>query len=166
MTAPIKVCIIAALGQNRCIGMKNQIPWHIPEDFAHFKALTMGKPMIMGRKTFESLPGILPGRPHIVVSHSGLAPRGVQGVQSLDSAIRLAADIAKNEGQEEIFIIGGAQIYKAALEQNRVHRMNLTYVDQAPDGDAFFPEFNPADWTETSCERHEGFRFMTLERKT
>lgn len=160
----IKTSLIVAMGSNRCIGVNNTMPWHIPEDFKHFKRTTMGKPMVMGRKTFQSLPGVLPGRPHIVVSRSGFEADEVQNIETLEGGIQLAKDLAAMEGQDEIFIIGGAQIYAQALELGFVDRMVITEVDQAPDGDAFFPAFDEGDWREVSREDHEGFAFVMLER--
>ena len=156
----MRVSLIAALGSNRCIGVNNAMPWHIPEDFKHFKRTTMGKPMVMGRKTFESLPGLLPGRPHIVVSRSGFTAEGAESAKSLEEGLALAKSMA----EDEVFIIGGAQIYTLALESGLADRMVLTFVDQAPDGDAFFPAYDEAAWCEVSRDSHEGFAFVTLDR--
>lgn len=162
-----RVTIIAAMAEDRVIGVDNTIPWHISADFKHFKSVTMGKPMVMGRKTFESLPGVLPGRTHIVVSRRGFAADGVKSAASLEEGIALA----QAENSEEVFIIGGAQIYTQALQQNLVNRMVLTEIHERYDGDAFFPEFNKGEWQETTRERHDkdgkkpAFSFITYDKK-
>jgi len=140
---------IAALSRNRVIGAGNRIPWHIPDDFKHFKRTTMGHPIIMGRKTFESLGGKpLPGRPHIIISrtpHSGpdSEMETITFVPTLDDAINLAGAM---DG-DEIFICGGAQIY--ALAMPRIDRMILTLIDRDYDGDTYFPAFDPSQWHTT-----------------
>ena len=113
----------------------------------------MGKPMVMGRKTFESLPGLLPGRAHIVVSRSGFSADGVHSADSLERGIEIAKEIAAQDGQDEIFIIGGAQIYAQSLEL--ADRLILTHVDKSYDGDAFFPEIDENIWQPSS---EEGFK--------
>lgn len=160
-TKIILVSAIVAAAENNVIGKDNDLLWRIPEDFKHFKSTTMGKPMVMGRKTFESLPGLLPGRPHIVVSRSGFEAQGVISAASLEEGLEKAKEIA----EDEIFIIGGAQIYKQALEQGLVDRLYLTRVHRSYEGDAFFPEIDQSQWRLVSEERHEGdpdFSFMTL----
>lgn len=134
---PPKITLIAALGQNRCIGSENRLPWHIPEDFAFFKQYTLGKPMIMGRKTWESLPRKpLPERQNIVVSRdSSYHAEGAQTAGSLQAALALCADAP------EAVIIGGAQIYSQALPF--ATDLRLTEVALSPEGDAFFPEIGP-----------------------
>jgi dihydrofolate reductase len=153
--------MIVAVADNNVIGKDNKMPWHIPEDFKHFKEITMGKPCIMGRKTYESildqLGKHLPGRTSIVVSRSGYAHEGAVSATSLEEAIN------KAEG-EEVMIIGGAQIYKEALNKNLADRIYLTRVHQEPQGDAFFPEFG-AQWKEKDFEAHDGFSFVTLEKR-
>lgn len=159
MTA--KLSLIVATAENNVIGKDNKMPWHIPEDFKHFKEITMGKPCIMGRKTYESildqLGKPLPGRTSIVISRTGYTHEGCISASSLEEAI----EKARAETDEEIMVIGGAQIYKLALPL--ADRIYLTRVHQAPEGDAFFPEFG-ADWKEIEFESHEGFSFVTLER--
>lgn len=158
----MKLSIIVAAAENNVIGRDNDLLWHIPADFKHFKATTMGKPMIMGRKTFESLPGILPGRPHIVVSRSGFTHEGATSCSSLEEAIEEAKKIAN----DEVFIIGGAQIYEQALPL--CDRLYLTRVHNTYEGDAFFPEINLDDWTIEAEEKHEGdpdFTIYTLSKK-
>ena len=157
------VSIIVAVAENGVIGNGNDIPWHIPEDFKFFKAKTMGKPCIMGRKTYESilskLGKPLPGRTSIVISRSFYEHEGALSASSVQDAIATA----QKENPEEIMIIGGAQIYAQALEENLVDTIYLTRVHQSPDGDAFFPALSD-DWTETAREDHDGFSFLTYKR--
>lgn len=153
--------LIVAAAENNVIGIENKMPWHIPEDFKHFKEVTIGKPCIMGRKTYESildqLGKPLPGRTSIVISRSGYDHEGCISASSLEEAIKKA----KSETTDEIMVIGGAQIYQLALPLAK--RIYLTRVHQSPEGDAFFPEFGP-DWSETAFESHNGYSFITLER--
>lgn len=147
----MKISMIAAVAKNRVIGLNNKMPWHITGDLKYFKAKTMGKPMIMGRNTFESM-GKLPGRTSIVISRNVdyVADEGVIVVTSLNEAITFATEIAARDDQEEIMIVGGAQIYALGMQQT--DRLYLTEVDIEPNGDAFFPEFDASDWSETSRE--------------
>ena len=163
----IKLSSIAAMAENHVIGKDNRLLWHIPEDFQHFKRTTMGKPMIMGRKTFESLPGALKGRTHIVISRSGFEHPDAETAPSLEAAIEMARGIAQNDNQDEVFIIGGGEIYKQSMDM--IDRLYLTIVHQDYDGDTQFPEFDRNDWITVSEEQHEGdpaFTFCTLERKS
>lgn len=157
------VSLIVAAAENNVIGIENKMPWHIPEDFKHFKTLTMGKPCIMGRKTFESIVAQLgkplPGRTSLVVSRSGFAHDGAVVCGSLADAISEARKISDGE----IMVIGGAQIYVQALEQNLVDRIYLTRVHQSPDGDAFFPALGP-EWKETERTNHAGFSFVQYDK--
>lgn len=158
------VSIIAAMDRNRLIGNKNQLPWHLPADFAHFKAVTMGKPIIMGRKTFESIGKPLPGRTNIVLSRNPETKfEGVVCVASLEEAIDAVADA------EEVMIIGGSTIYEMLLP--RINRMYLTFVDAQFEGDAWFPEFDESQWLEKEsviCRADEknryNCRFVTFEK--
>lgn len=156
-----KLSLIVATAENNVIGMDNKMPWHIPEDFKHFKEITLGKPCIMGRKTYESildqLGKPLPGRESIVISRGGYTHEGCTSAASVEEAIEKAKTITDGE----IMVIGGAQIY--ALTLPIANRIYLTRVHQTPEGDAFFPEFG-ADWQETEFESHNGFSFVTLER--
>lgn len=139
MSKPI-LSVIAAMARNRVIGRDNQLPWHLPADLQHFKRLTMGKPMIMGRHTWESLPGLLPGRPHIVVSRdSRYRAAGASVAHSLDEALELAGELG-----DEVMLIGGANLYAQALPL--ADRLYLTLVDAEIDGDAWFPAFDTDDW--------------------
>jgi len=153
--------LVVAAARNGTIGVDGKLPWHIPADLRRFKALTLGKPMIMGRKTFESLPGLLPGRRHIVLTRD---PRwqaaGAEVAADLDAALALA-------GGEEAAIIGGAEIFALALP--RAGRIELTEVHAEVPGDTFLPPLCPG-WRETFRESHDpsgdrpGFAFVTLAR--
>ena len=137
-----------AKADNGVIGRDNKMPWHIPAELKHFKARTMGKPIIMGRKTFDSLGRVLPGRPHVVISRSALSlPENCYAARSLQEAISTAQTLAE---QGEVVVIGGAEIYRQALPL--VDRLYLTEVHIEPEGDTWFPELNPGDWQETERE--------------
>ena len=161
----MRVTIIAALGRNRVIGKGNQIPWHISEDLKRFKALTMGHPVVMGRKTFQSIGRPLPGRDNIVITRSPeFAAPGCRPVHSLAEALTAA------QGAAEVFVIGGAEIYALALPL--ADRLQLTEVDAAIDGDATFPDFDRNAWKEVSRDPGstagpDGLRydFVTYERR-
>lgn len=158
------ISIVVACADNHVIGINNQMPWHIPADFKHFKAVTMGKPCIMGRKTFESILASLgkplPGRVNIVISRRNTQYSGALTVQNLEEAIEQAI----KTGAEEVCIVGGGQIYGQSLDQNLVNRIYLTQVHQSPEGDAFFPALG-TEWREIAREDHDGFSFLTLENK-
>ncbi len=147
----MKLAMIAAVAENNAIGINNKLPWYLPGDLRYFKAVTMGKPIIMGRKTFDSLRKPLPGRTNIVITRDREYQReGISVVYSLDEAISLAEDVALINGCEELMIIGGEQIYREALP--RADRLYLTRVHRSFDGDAFFPELDSAEWQETLRE--------------
>ncbi|HJR75189.1 MAG TPA: dihydrofolate reductase [Luteimonas sp.] len=145
-----RLSLIAALDRNFAIGKGNALPWHLPDDLKRFKKLTLGRPVLMGRKTAESLGRALPGRQNLVLTRSGGVPfEGMQAVSSLDAALR-AADAA---GAEEVCVIGGGEIYALALPS--ATHLHLTYVDTAVDGaDAFFPQFDIAQWRIAASEAH------------
>lgn len=168
--AEIKTSLIVACASNRAIGKGNKMLWHIREDFQYFKRTTMGKPMIMGRKTFESLPGVLPGRPHLVVSRSGFSydHDAVSGYTDLHAAIDAAKSMAIEVEQDEVFVVGGAQIYKLALQQDLIDRMYITEVKRDYEADAFFPDYDRDEWQDVSREAHDGdpaYDFVTLEKR-
>lgn len=143
------IVLVAAVARNRVIGAGGDLPWRLPVDMKRFKAVTIGKPMIMGRKTFDSIGRPLPGRRTIVVTRDrNWSAEGVETAQSLDAALAMAAEGAP----DEIVIAGGGEIYAQALP--RADRLRLTWVDLEPDGDARFPEFDPAEWRETLREPH------------
>ena len=145
MTKPV-ISLIAAVARNRVIGKDNQLLWHLPEDMRHFRETTRGKPVIMGRRTWESLPAQfrpLPGRHNIVVTRNpDYATPGATRTLSLEAAIAAAGDA------EEVFVIGGEALYRQSLPL--AHRLYLTEIEKDFDGDAFFPEITRKDWTETS----------------
>ncbi len=150
--------------RNRIIGRNNELPWHLPADLKHFKALTMGKPMIMGRKTWESLPGLLPGRQHIVVSRNPdyVAQDAILAL-SLDEAIAAAGDAP------EVMIIGGANLYQQALEI--ANTLYITLIDTEVDGDVSFPQLDKTVWTQSQFEHHSAdeknphdYSFITYRR--
>lgn len=139
----VALVLIAALDRNRAIGRGNALPWHLPDDLKHFKTLTLGKPLLMGRKTAQALGRALPGRRNLVLTRSGQVPfAGMQAVPSVDAALQLASA----DGAGELCVIGGGEVYALCLPA--ATRMFLTHVDTAVVGaDAFFPAFDPAQWT-------------------
>lgn len=155
------ISLVVAAADNNVIGRDNAMPWHIPEDFRHFKTVTMGKPCIMGRKTFESileqLGKPLPGRVNIVVSRKNYQHGGALTCKDLEEAIEQASKI----DTDEICIVGGAQIYAQAL--NIADKIYLTRVHQSPEGDAFFPALG-REWVENSRDDREGFSFLIYTR--
>ncbi|PIE42578.1 MAG: type 3 dihydrofolate reductase [Gammaproteobacteria bacterium] len=167
----MKLAIIVAQAKNRVIGVKNKLPWHLPEDLRYFKQVTMGRPIIMGRNTYESIGRPLPGRTNIVITRQAdYAPQGVRVVHSLEQAIELAESVALIDGATEAMIIGGAQIYEQAL--SLADRLYLTEVDAEVEGDAWFPEFNQDEWNEVGRENFsaEGanpynYSFIVLDKK-
>ncbi|MCG8609763.1 MAG: dihydrofolate reductase [Pseudomonadales bacterium] len=147
----MRKAIIAAMAENRTIGINNNLPWYLPEDLKYFKRVTLGKPIIMGRKTFESIGKPLPGRKNIVVTRNPeWQSPGVDAVQDLESAVSRAESAAMIEGTEEVMIIGGDQIYHLALP--KVDRLYLTLVHAEVQGDAWFPELDWGEWQEVSRE--------------
>ncbi|HEY1135994.1 MAG TPA: dihydrofolate reductase [Xanthomonadaceae bacterium] len=143
--------LIAALDRNRAIGRGNALPWHLPDDLKRFKALTLGKPVLMGRKTAESLGRALPKRRNLVLTRGDRVPfDGMEAVASIDEALRIAAA----DGANELCVIGGGEVYTLALPM--ANRMHLTHVDTGIDGcDAFFPEFDTAQWQVAAREAHQ-----------
>lgn len=143
----VAVAIIAAVAANGVIGDGNMIPWRLPSDFAHFRRMTLGKPLIMGRKTFESIGRPLPGRTNIVVSRQpGYQPDGVIVISSLEAALEHGQAIAKASRANEVMVGGGAEIYAQALPL--VDRLYITHVGARPAGDAHFPAVDLETWTE------------------
>ena len=141
----VPVAIIAAVGSNGVIGAGNAIPWRLPSDFAHFKRTTMGKPIVMGRKTFESIGKPLPGRTSIVVTRdAAFAAEGAVAVHDFVSGLARAQEIAAASGASEVFIGGGGEIYREAMPI--ADRLYITHVDAAPEGDATFPAIDPDQW--------------------
>lgn len=141
----IRVAAIAAVGRNWGIGKDGDLPWKLPSDFKFYKAQTMGKPLIMGRKTFDSIGRALPGRTNIVVTRNAeFKHEGVFVFATLEAAIAFGKEIAQRDGVDEIFINGGGEIYRQALPLT--DRLYLTHVDAEPEVDAVFPQVNIDDW--------------------
>jgi len=167
----MKLSMIVALAQNRVIGRDNKLPWYLPNDLKYFKQVTMGKPILMGRKTFESIGKPLPGRTNIVVTRNEQWQHdGVKVVHSLEEALTLAESIAEIDGQTELMVIGGDQIYRSALAS--ADRLYLTEVHAEVEGDAYFPEIDRDQWHEVGREDFsaEGpnpydYSFVVLDRK-
>ena len=144
------IALVVALAENNVIGRNGRLPWRIPSELQHFKRITMGKPLIMGRKTFASLKKPLEGRDNIVITRdSGFSAEGALHATSLDEAIRLALECARMRGIDEIMVIGGAQIYEASLGLAR--RLYLTRIHAAVEGDTYFPVLDKAEWRETEA---------------
>ena len=164
-TVAPELVVVAAMARGRVIGRDGDMPWHLPADLAHFKALTLGHPVLMGRRTFESIGRPLPGRLNIVISRSRpQLPEGVQLAAGLDEAVGLA------QAAERLMVIGGGQIYAEALPL--AQRLELTLIDAEIDGDTFFPEFDPADWRVRKTQARPAdernahvLNFITLERR-
>ncbi len=147
----IPLVLVAAVARNGVIGGGNALPWRLPSDLKRFKALTWGKPMIMGRKTYESIGKPLPGRETIIVTRDrAWRPEGVHVAHSLEEAIELAKSCAATLGASEIVIAGGADIYRQTIGMAR--RLEITHVDLAPAGDAHFPGIEEEKWREISRE--------------
>lgn len=160
-----RISIIAAMAENRVIGVNNALPWRLPEDLKYFRRLTTGHHVIMGRRNYESIGKPLPGRTNIVVTHNpDYAAPGCHVVYSIIDALQLAKD------DTEVFIIGGAQLYRQTL--NRAGRMYLTLIHADITGDVLFPEFNWNEWEDVARCRHEpddrhpyAYSFITLDKR-
>jgi dihydrofolate reductase len=144
-----RISVIAALAKNRVIGIANRLPWKLPEDLAHFKTLTLGHAILMGRKTFESLGRPLPGRSNIVITRN----TDYQAVGCL-VATSISAALALCAADDEVFFIGGAELYAQAIPL--AHSLYLTEVDIEVSGDAWFPDYDQSAWREISRESHRG----------
>ncbi len=162
---PPLVSLLAAVAENGVIGQGNRLPWHLPDDLKRFKSLTMGKPMLMGRRTFDSIGKALPGRTSLVLTRSReWSHPGALGVHSLAEALALARDPA------ELIVVGGAEVYRETLP--RARRIYLTRVHARVPGDTFFPELDVREWRETMREEHPAdarhaypMSFCVLERR-
>ena len=152
-----RISLIAAVARNGVIGKDGRVPWHLPEELERFKDTTMGHPLVMGRRTFESIGRTLPGRRTIVVTrdHRWHHP-GVESAHSFAEALSLAGPA------DEVFVAGGAEVYAEALPF--AHRLVLTEVDAEPEGDTWFPAWDRASWVEESREEHEGWSRVVYER--
>jgi dihydrofolate reductase len=168
----LPLVLVVAVAENGVIGRKQQLPWRIPGDLKHFKAVTMGKPMVMGRKTYESVGKPLPGRTSVVLtSDKNWRAEGVLVGHSLEEVLKLANDDAKKTGASGIAIIGGSALFEETLPM--AAKIELTEVHARPEGDVFFPEYDRNAWREA---RREGpmqgekddhaYSVVTLERKT
>ncbi len=161
----MKISLIVAMSENRVIGRDNKMPWHLSADLKRFKSLTMNSPILMGRKTFESIGKPLIGRTNMILSHnSDFKPEGCL----VFSGLKLALDEARHYG-DELFIIGGSTLYEMALPL--AQRLYLTEIDASFEGDTFFPEIDLIEWKEVACERIVDdkkvdftYRFITLEK--
>ncbi|MBY6019025.1 type 3 dihydrofolate reductase [Ferrimonas balearica] len=161
----MRIALIACMARNRVIGKDNQMPWHLPADLKHFKAVTLGKPVVMGRRTFESIGRPLPGRHNIVITRQAdYAPEGVTVVASIEAAIAAAGAV------EELMIIGGGELYTAMLP--RADRLYITDVDLDVEGDTHFPDYQVLGWDEVERTVHQPdernlytLTFRTLDRR-
>ena len=161
---PPRIAMIAAMAKNRVIGNDNKMPWHLPADLGHFKKTTLHKPVIMGRKTYQSIGFPLPGRKNIIVSRQvDFQPQGVSVVSDLRQAIHAAGEV------EELIIMGGATIYQQMLQ--RADRLYLTFIELEIEGDTFFPDYEQFNWQETYRQSHlandknpYNYVFITLDR--
>jgi dihydrofolate reductase len=141
----LKISLVAAVARNGVIGNAGGLPWRLSSDLRRFKAYTMGKPIIMGRKTFESIGKPLPGRANIVISRSdSWTANGIYRAESIDSALAMASEFAGTEGTDEICVIGGGEIYAQTLPY--ADRLHITFVDAKPEGDTKFPAIDPKQW--------------------
>lgn len=148
------ITLIVARADNGIIGRDGKLPWHLPVDLKRFKALTMGKPMIMGRKTFESLPGLLPGRRHIVLTRGDWSANGAEVAHDVEGALALVG--------QDAFVIGGAEVF--ALFEPYATRWEMTEVHGAAVGDTVLMPPNPDIWHEVARDDHDGYSFVTLKR--
>jgi len=160
----MRLSIVVAMDDNRLIGSKNQLPWHLPADLAYFKKLTTGKPILMGRKTYDSIGRPLPNRRNIVITrNSNISIPGCEVVSSIDDALELTKD------DLEVMVIGGASLCEQLLP--KVNRLYITKIDGEFEGDVFFPKYDDFDWLEVSCESHPkdnsnaySYKFIVLDR--
>ena len=164
----MKISLIVAVSRNGAIGLNNQLPWYLPDDLKYFKSVTMGKPLIMGRKTFDSIGRPLPGRANIVLTRDPQwTSDGVEVVQSVEQAL-VAGEIACEAADvDEIMVIGGEQIYRMTIDL--ADRIYLTQVDADVEGDAFFPDIDLNNWSQTRVKLPEiidkhPYRFLVLDR--
>ena len=164
----MKISLIVAVSRNGAIGLNNQLPWYLPEDLKYFKSVTMGKPLIMGRKTFDSIGRPLPGRANIVLTRDPQwTSDGVEVVQSVEQALVAGEISCEAADVDEIMVIGGEQIYRMTLDL--ADRIYLTQVDADVEGDAFFPDIDLNDWSQTRVKLPEiidkhPYQFLVLDR--
>jgi dihydrofolate reductase len=154
-----RVVLVAAVAENGVIGASGDIPWHLPEDFRHFKATTLGHTLVMGRATYDSIGRALPGRTTIVLTRDpDWSADGVLVAHDLDQALEMAEDLPG-----DVMIAGGAQVYAAALPV--ADEQVLTEVHQSPEGDTFYPDVDRTTWVETRRECHDGFDHVWWARR-
>ncbi|WP_416841189.1 dihydrofolate reductase [Haloferax sp. DFSO52] len=164
----IQFVLVAAVADNGVIGREGDMPWHLPEDLQHFKETTMGHPVVMGRKTYESiarhLDGPLPGRQSVVLTSRDLdVPDGAQTAASIAEAVDASVALANEMGVETVYVVGGATVYEQFLD--RASGMVLTELDEAHEGDTRFPAWNRDEWVETDRDTRDGFSFVEYERR-
>ena len=160
----MRLSIVVAMDDNRLIGSKNQLPWHLPADLAYFKKLTTGKSILMGRKTYDSIGRPLPNRRNIVITrNSNISIPGCEVVSSIDVALELTKD------DLEVMVIGGASLCEQLLP--KINRLYITKIDGVFEGDVFFPKYDDFNWLEVSCESHPkdssnaySYKFIVLDR--
>ena len=160
----MRLSIVVAMDDNRLIGSKNQLPWHLPADLAYFKKLTTGKSILMGRKTYDSIGRPLPNRRNIVITrNANISIPGCEVVSSIDHALELTKE------DSEVMVIGGASLCEQLLP--KVNRLYITKIDGEFEGDVFFPKYDDFDWLEVSCESHPkdnsnaySYKFIVLDR--
>ena len=166
----MRISLIVALTENRVIGLDGVMPWYLSEDLKYFKRVTMGAPIIMGRKTFDSIGRALPGRTNIIITRDiDYYAEGIEVAHDFESAIEKAFSVAGSQGKEEVFVIGGAQIYALALAQ--AERLYLTEIHLACAGDSYFPEIHASDWQEIERDARgpetpdcPAYSFVVLDR--
>ncbi len=158
------ISIVVAISENNAIGKNNQLLWYLPADLKHFKNITTGHTVIMGRKTYDSVGKPLPNRRNIIITRQDITITGCEVVESIEDALALSAD------EKEVFIVGGAEIYRQSI--HLTDRIYLTIVHQKFDADSFFPEINDDEWVETEREDHQPdeknklpYSFITLDRR-
>ena len=160
----MRLSIVVAMDDNRLIGSKNQLPWHLPADLAYFKKLTTGKSILMGRKTYDSIGRPLPNRRNIVITrNANISIPGCEVVSSIDHALELTKE------DPEVMVIGGASLCEQILP--KINRLYITKIDGEFEGDVFFPKYDDFDWLEVSCESHPkdnsnaySYKFIVLDR--
>lgn len=166
----MRLSIIVAVAENNVIGRGNTLPWHVPEDLKSFKKITMGKPIVMGRKTYESIGRPLPGRTNIVITRNPeWQAEGVSTVASLAEALALAEQRCVIDGMDELFVIGGEQIYRLAMAS--AQRIYMTRVHTNVEGDAYFPELSASEWQQVANQpaseaAEVDYAFLVFERQS
>ena len=170
----IRIALIAAVSTNGVIGVDNALPWRIPEDLQYFKRLTLGKKIVMGRKTFESIGSPLPGRKNIVITRNktwSCNSRDVDVLHTIEEALQHAVNLSLRDGNQEVMVIGGEQIYRESI--NSANRLYLTRVCAEVEGDATFPTLNNDEWQEVERQEREAippsrynYAFTVLDRVT